>query len=274
MLLFISTSSFAQFAGYYTAESVDGSKEKTHIILEETGRFYVFGGAQYYTGKWKVTNKQKINFLFGPIDLVDVFVSNGKGRPGRVCFSGFADKKAFVRMGSGTQSLFRPVYKEMPKCSYEINEYIQVSKQQYQEITVAIKIPADKDSLAFLYTYQIPEKYDEVYLVVNNNAFPRQRNVDIEYKNGHYMLGNIELQKQNTGSTPLAEVLKAQFEQLLINQVKTFRENQYVKKGDVEKITPQTSRKTILVADDPVITVNCPPENSFPPVLPPARGKQ
>ncbi|MBC9932238.1 hypothetical protein [Chitinophaga qingshengii] len=272
ILLLISTSSTAQFAGYYTAESVDGSKEKVHLILEETGRFHIFGGAQYHIGKWKMINANKVSFEFGPMNLVDLFVSSGNGHAGQICFSGFGERKAFVHMGQRNMKelLFRPVYGETPKCPYENNPYTHADRHDYSEITVAIKLPAaGKDSLPFLYTWQIPEKYDEVYLVVNNNAFPRQRDVNIEYKNGRYMLGNIELQKQNTGSSPLSEILKTQLEQSGQNQEKAFRKELYVKKGAVEKITPQISRKAIQVTNDPVIVVNCPGENAFPPVAPP-----
>lgn len=274
VLLFISTAASAQFTGYYTAESVDGSKEKVHFILEETGRFFISGGEFYRTGKWKQVDKHTVSFTFDITDLVDLYVSTGNNHGGQICFGGFADKKAFVRMSPGDAGTsFRPVYLEEPKCNYAIYEYVRVRRKECSEITVAVKLPAKgKDTTAYLYTYQIPEKYDEIYLLVNNNAFPRERNVTIVNKDGRYMLGNIELQKQPDKPHSLPQWLQAQAELLNKSQIAAFRKERYVKNGPVEKIVPQRSRQDITVADAPIISVACPDENPFPPVtLPPDR---
>ncbi|QJB30575.1 hypothetical protein HF329_04375 [Chitinophaga oryzae] len=275
MLLLISASASAQFTGYYTAESVDGSKEKAHFILDEAGRFYVFIGNMYVDGQWKPINKNKVSFEFGQPDLVDLYVSAGNSHGGQICFSGFADKDAFVRIGpGGPGTSFRRVYREEPKCSYSLYEYVRVNRQECNDITVAIKLPpGGKDTSAYVYSYQIPEKYDEIYLLVNNNAFPRgQRNVSIEYKDGRYLLGNIELQKQPNAPSSLPQLLVTRYEQLNQDRIKAFRKERYVKNGPVEKITPQKSRQSIAVVDEPVISIACPDENAFPPVtLPPGR---
>lgn len=274
VFLFISTAASAQFAGYYTAESVDGSKEKVHFILEETGRFFISGESFYRTGKWKQTDKHTVSFTFDVTDLVNLYVSAGNNHGGQICFYGFADKKAFVRISPGDAgAYFRPVYREEPKCTYAIYEYVKVPPKECSEITVAIKLPAKgKDTAAYLYTYRIPEKYDEIYLLVDNNAFPRNRAVTIENKDGKYRLGNIELQKHPDMPDSLPQWLQAQTEQLTRRQIAAFRKERFVKNGPVEKIVPQRSRKNITVTDAPIISVACPDENPFPPVtLPPGR---
>nr|WP_295868205.1 hypothetical protein [uncultured Chitinophaga sp.] len=267
--------SLAQFPGYYTAASIDGSKEKAHFILDEAGRFYIFVENKYISGKWKPVNKNKISFELGQSDLVDLYVSTGNKHGGTICFSGFADKAAFIRMSPGDPGTsFRRVYREEPKCNYSIYEYVRVNRQECNDITVAIKLPASgKDTAAYVYHFQVPEKYDEIYLLVNNNAFPRgQRNITVEYKDGHYLLGNIELQKQPDAPASLPQLLETRYEQLNQDRIKAFRKELYVKNGPVEKITPQKSHQSITVAGAPVISIDCPAENAFPPVtLPPGR---
>ncbi|SKA29380.1 hypothetical protein SAMN04488128_103110 [Chitinophaga eiseniae] len=265
---------YAQLIGYYTAESVDGSKEKAHFILEERGLFYIFIENHFVSGKWKPVNKNKISLEPGQADLVELYVSTGNNHGGQICFGGFAEKEAFVRMSPGDPGTsFRQVYREKPKCNYSIYEYIRVNRKECNDITVAIKLPpSGKDTAAYVYNFQIPEKYDEIYLQVNNNAFPRgQRNISIEYKDGHYLLGNIELQKQ-PNAPALPQLLETRYDQLNKDRIKAIRKELYIKNGPVEKITPQKSRQSITVGDHPVISVDCPPENAFPPVtLPPGR---
>lgn len=278
ILLLLNLSSSAQFAGYYIAGPIEGNEEKVHFILEENGRFHIFNEGRYLNGEWKAVNKNKVNFVSGTMDLVDLFVSSGNKHPDQICFRGFGDRKAFVRIGKSDHAgaAFRPVYREEPQCPYEYYTYINVNRKECSEIAIAVKLPGQhKDTTAFVYTYAIPEKYDEIYAVVNSNAFPDGRNLSIEYKNGHYMVGNIELEKQATSPAFLAQILGTQLEQLNQDQIKVFRKALYIKNGTVEKLTPKRSRTAIQVIDNPVINFVCPDESQIPKLtLPPPKESQ
>jgi len=278
ILLLLNISTSAQFAGYYISPPIDGSKEKVHFVLEENGRFHIFNEGRYIHGEWKAVDKHKANFVFGAMDLVDLFVSSGNKHTDQICFRGFGDKKAFVHIGkSGNEGeSFRPIYKEEPKCAYEYYTYINVNRKECSEIAIAIKVPGQgKDTIPFLYTYAIPEKYDEIYAVVNGNAFSNKRNLSIEYKDGHYMIGNIELEKQETTPVFLAQILETQLEQLSKDQIKIFRKESYIKNETVEKITPKRSRKEIHVSGNAVINFVCPDESQVPMLtLPPPKERQ
>ncbi|SDD71441.1 hypothetical protein [Niabella drilacis] len=272
VLLLLNRSAPAQFEGYYIAKPIDGSNEKTHFILEKTGRFHIFSEDRYLEGTWKAVERNKARFVFGATDPVDLFVSGGNGHAGQICFRGFGNREAFVRIGPSGES-FRPIYKEAPRCAYEYYTYIPVNRKECHEITIAIKQPGqDRNAPAFLYTYQIPETYDEIYAVVNDNTVSRERNLSIEYRDGHYKIGSVELEKQQTGPSSLTQVLRERREQLSRHQIKAFRKELYIKKGTVEKILPGRSRKTIRVAGNPVIEVVCPDESQLPQLtLPPPR---
>ncbi|WP_353184042.1 hypothetical protein [Parapedobacter lycopersici] len=263
LFILLSMGAFAQFAGYYIAPAKADGQPEVRLVVEESGRYHLFANERYYQGKWNSLDKQKAELVIDHLDAVELYVSTGNKNSGQILFTGFGDQKAFFQMGSN--SSFRPIFKEEPVCPYSNTQQLGVYRSDFDEVTVAINRSADQgDSPTTLYTYQIPEAYDEIYVDVNPIAAYGGKKLTLEQQGNQFTMENILFEKQPLNGTPILKVLVEQLRLLRSARAAWFKEEHYLQSDRIERITPRISRQVIQVSDIPMFSIECPDVNDFP----------
>lgn len=274
LFLLSGLSSYAQFAGHYTLTNAEFPE--LNFLLEEGGRFHIFNEEFYVTGRWKAINKDKVTLIYDQVDPVDFYAISDTSEPGSIYFYGFGDKKAWLHIDQSDRypNSFMAVYKERPACSYLENVSIRVNRESLHKLTLAFHLPPDTAAGPHapfdLYTYAIPEQYDVVYMVVNENAFLIPKALTLELRDGKYNIDRKEeLQKQKTDLQAIPNLVAEKIKTAQAFKLKQFKKERYwLRKKVVEKIVPEVFRKTITINDHVLFVPECPDQDPFPPIDP------
>ncbi|WP_118976199.1 hypothetical protein [Taibaiella koreensis] len=272
LIVLCSYTAFAGFAGWYILPSRDNKIGDAHLILEESGHFYMFCDHLYRWGTWRETDRGTAALVFGKIDAVAGYVYGNEQEQERFVFGGFGDKQGFAsigKKGSGEKE-FTPIFKKEPACPYDNAPAIVLPQKGLDEITVALRSGSGegKDGPADCYTFALQGRNGNVSVIVDNDAFLEQPGFSITLKDKQYMVGDATLEKQNIDLSKLPGLLDDRRALWRKARIDWFRKEYYVREEKVTLLEPVVSRNIIQVAGDPLFSGDCPEADPFPPVVP------
>jgi len=280
LVVLCSSTTFARFAGLYILPSKDKELGNIRLVLEESGRFYLFSGYHYRWGTWRETDQHTAALTFGKMDAVDVYVWGPEKERTHFSFQGFGNKQAFVSIGKGgkAEQEFVPVFEKEPACSYENTQSVVLPRKEAGEITIALntgKTDGER-GLVDCYTYTLPGGKGRVAVVVNEDAFLEQRSVTITRKDKRYTIGSEVLEKQAVALDTLPEVLRDQRALLQQARIKRFREHFGIREEEeaIELLVPRIAAgRNIKVEGGPLFSIECPSWDAVP-IDPPPPPRQ